>query len=32
MIAKPNQAWLVDDWNRGVIVLEDLLKKKGFIE
>lgn len=38
MIAKPNEAWLVDNWNRKTVVLEesfvleDLLKEKGLIK
>lgn len=38
MIAKPNQAWIVDNWNREIevleksFVLENLLKEKGLIK
>lgn len=38
MIAKPNEAWIVDNWNREisilneVFVLEDLLKEKGLLK
>jgi hypothetical protein len=38
MVAKPNEAWIVDNWNREItildksFILEDLLKEKGLIQ
>jgi hypothetical protein len=38
MVAKPNEAWIVDNWNQEItildksFILEDLLKEKGLIQ